>query len=78
MKFARLLIAAAILAGLGGLVWWSNRSEDAKAGKADPKAVAADTGAGGLCPGHTQRRRAERQGHDDYRRDPVSHVNLPL
>jgi hypothetical protein len=39
MKFARLLIAAAILAGLGGLLYWSNRSEDAKAGKPDPKAA---------------------------------------
>jgi hypothetical protein len=39
MKFARLLIAAAVLAGLGGLVWWSNRSEAAKVGKADPKAA---------------------------------------
>jgi hypothetical protein len=39
MKFARLLIAAAILAGLGGAVWWSNRSEEAKAGKPDPKAA---------------------------------------
>jgi hypothetical protein len=39
MKFARLLIAAAVLAGLGGLVWWSNRSEEAKAGKPDPKAA---------------------------------------
>jgi Domain of unknown function (DUF4340) len=38
MKFARLLIAAAVLAGLGGLLWWSNRSEAAKAGKPDPKA----------------------------------------
>jgi uncharacterized protein DUF4340 len=39
MKFARLLIAAAILAGLGGLLYWSNRSEEAKAGKPDPKAA---------------------------------------
>jgi hypothetical protein len=38
MKFARLLIAAAVLAGLGGLLYWSNRSEAAKAGKPDPKA----------------------------------------
>lgn len=38
MKFARLLIAAAILAALGALLWWSNRSEAAKAGKPDPKA----------------------------------------
>jgi hypothetical protein len=38
MKFARLLIAAAVLAGLGGLLYWSNRSEEAKAGKPDPKA----------------------------------------
>jgi len=39
MKFARLMIAAAILAGLGGLLYWSNRSEEAKAGKPDPKAA---------------------------------------
>ena len=39
MKFARLLIAAAVLAGLGGLLYWSNRSEEAKAGKPDPKAA---------------------------------------
>ena len=39
MKFARLLIAAVVLAGLGGLVYWSNRSEEAKAGKPDPKAA---------------------------------------
>src|SRR5579864_1518623 len=39
MKFARLLIAAVILGGLGGLVWWSNRSEEAKASKPDPKAA---------------------------------------
>lgn len=39
MKFARVLIAAVVLAGLGGLVYWSNRSEAAKAGKPDPKAA---------------------------------------
>jgi len=39
MKFARLLIAAAVLAGLGGLLYWSNRSEAAKAGKPDAKAA---------------------------------------
>ena len=39
MKVARLLIAALILAGLGGLVWWSNKSEAAKATKGDPKAA---------------------------------------
>jgi hypothetical protein len=39
MKFARLLIAAAVLAGLGGLLYWSNRSEAAKATKGDPKAA---------------------------------------
>ena len=39
MKFARLLIAAVVLAGLGGLLYWSNRSEEAKAGKPDPKAA---------------------------------------
>jgi len=39
MKFARLLIAAAVLAGLGGLLYWSNRSEAAKAAKGDPKAA---------------------------------------
>ena len=39
MKFTRLLIAAVVLAGLGGLVYWSNRTEDAKASKPDPKAA---------------------------------------
>jgi len=39
MKVARLLIAALVLAGLGGVVWWSNKSEAAKATKADPKAA---------------------------------------
>lgn len=39
MRFARLLVAAAVLAGLGGLLYWSNRSEEAKAGKPDPKAA---------------------------------------
>ena len=39
MRLARLLIAAAVLAGLGGLVYWSNRSEEAKAGRPDPKAA---------------------------------------
>src|SRR6478752_936392 len=39
MKCARWLIAAAVLAGLGGLLYCSNRSEEAKAGKTDPKAA---------------------------------------
>ena len=39
MKFARLLIAAAVLAALGGVLCWSNRSEEAKANKPDPKAA---------------------------------------
>ena len=39
MKLARLSIAAAVLASLGGVLWWSNRSEEAKVGKADPKAA---------------------------------------
>jgi hypothetical protein len=39
MKVARLLIAALVLAGLGGLVWWSNKSEAAKASKPDAKAA---------------------------------------
>jgi len=39
MKFARLLIAAAVLAGLGGLLYWSNRNEAAKASKPDSKAA---------------------------------------
>src|SRR6185295_7060890 len=38
MKLARLLISAVVLAGLVGLWYWSNRSEEAKAGKPDPKA----------------------------------------
>src|SRR5690348_125861 len=38
MKLGRLLIAAVVLAGLVGLMYWSNRSEEAKAAKGDPKA----------------------------------------
>ena len=36
MKPARMLIAVLLLAGLGGAVWWSNRSEAAKASKPAP------------------------------------------
>ncbi len=36
MKMSRLLIAAVVLAGLAGALWWSNKSEDAKA-KEPPK-----------------------------------------
>jgi hypothetical protein len=36
MKLTRLIIAAALLAGLGGLVWWSNKQEAAK--QANPPA----------------------------------------
>ena len=43
MKPGRLLIAAVLLAGLSGALWWSNKSEAAKAGKppadASPKIV---------------------------------------
>ncbi|MBZ5672915.1 MAG: DUF4340 domain-containing protein [Acidobacteriia bacterium] len=39
MKLARLLIAAVVLAGLVGLLYWSNRTEEAKATKGDPKAA---------------------------------------
>lgn len=39
MKFARLLISAAVLAALVGVWYWSNRSEAAKAGLPDPKAA---------------------------------------
>ncbi len=38
MKLARLLIAGAVLAALGGALYWSNKSEAAKADKPDPKA----------------------------------------
>jgi hypothetical protein len=38
MKLARLLIAAAVLAALGGAVWYSNKQEASKADKPDPKA----------------------------------------
>jgi len=33
MKLTRLLIAAVLMAGLGGLVWWSNKQEAAKVGQ---------------------------------------------
>src|SRR6187399_728652 len=38
MSTTRLLIAAAVLAGLSGAIWWSNKQEDAKKDKPDPKA----------------------------------------
>ena len=34
----RLLIAALVLAGLGGAIWWSEKQEAAKKGQPDPKA----------------------------------------
>ncbi len=44
MKLGRLLIAAVLLAGLSGLLWWSNKTEAAKANKppadAAPKVMA--------------------------------------
>lgn len=49
MKLGRMLIAAVMLAGLGIVVWWSNRAEKAKEGKpaadAPPRImeIAADT-----------------------------------
>src|SRR5579872_3717002 len=43
MKLGRLLIAAILLAGLGGALWWSDKSEKAKEGKpaadAPPKII---------------------------------------
>ena len=38
MNLTRLIIAAALMAGLGGVVWWSNRQEKAKADKPAPDA----------------------------------------
>jgi hypothetical protein len=38
MRLRGLLIAAVALAGLGGLLYWSNRAEKAKEGKPDPNA----------------------------------------
>src|SRR5579863_5204520 len=38
MKLGRLLIAAVLMAGLYGVVWWSNRQEKAKADKPAPDA----------------------------------------
>src|SRR5579862_6555719 len=38
MKGMRLLVAAVVLAGLAGFVYWSNKQEDAKVNKPDPKA----------------------------------------
>lgn len=38
MKIGRLLIAAILLGGMGAAVWWSNRSEAAKANKPAPDA----------------------------------------
>ena len=39
MNTTRLIAAAVVLAGLGGLVWWSNKQEAATAGAPDPKAA---------------------------------------
>ncbi len=39
MKLNRLLIAAILLAGLSGLVWWSNKREKANEGKPAPDAA---------------------------------------
>lgn len=39
MNTMRLMVAALVLACLGGLVWWSNKQEAAKAGAPDPKAA---------------------------------------
>lgn len=36
MKLTRLLVAAVVLAGLGGALWWSNRQEKIKADKPAP------------------------------------------
>ncbi len=48
MKPFRLLIAVALLGGLGGLVWWSNRAEKAKEGQpakdAPPKILSLAAG----------------------------------
>lgn len=38
MQAKRLLIALALVAALGGAIWWSNREEKQKAGAPDPKA----------------------------------------
>lgn len=37
MSTIRLLIAALVLAGLGGVIWWSNKQEEAKKDQPDPK-----------------------------------------
>ena len=37
MNTTRLLIAAVALAGLGGVVWWSNRKEEANKDKPKPE-----------------------------------------
>lgn len=38
MQVRGLLVAALLLAALGGLVWWSNTAEKSKESKADPNA----------------------------------------
>lgn len=38
MKMSRLIIAAVVLAGLGGAVWWSNKQEALKEKQPDPNA----------------------------------------
>lgn len=39
MSTIRLLIAAVVLAGLSGAIWWSNKQEEAKKSQPDPKAA---------------------------------------
>lgn len=39
MSITRLLIAAVVLAGLSGAIWWSNKQEESKKDKPDPKAA---------------------------------------
>lgn len=39
MKLTRLIVAVVLAGGLGGLLWWSNKQEDAKASKPAPDAT---------------------------------------
>ena len=61
MKPVRLIIAVALLAVVGGALWWSNRDEKAKEGKpaadAPPQILS-------IKPDDVKQLEIKRQGHD--------------
>ncbi len=61
MKPVRLIIAAVLLAALGGALWWSNRDEKAKEGK---PAADAPPFVLSIKPDEVKQLTIQRQGHD--------------